>query len=193
VFESGKVYIKRKIGEFVEEKRIEAIYSGYDFAKIKGDLLALLSKLGLNETKWREGKGFLEYTIGGDPIAILNSNGYEILLDNLVDKVNVRKVPYSELSTTFLQTIVEEVSLILNKNEKLGAVANALSEASDYISSVDLADIYEDVKLGGQKISATFRMVIEDAEKTLTREKVEELKNKALKSVKSSFGAEIRK
>ncbi len=192
VFEVGKIYYKKRIGEFLEERRIQTLYSGYDFAIVKADFTALMTKLGIvNKLQWKESDKKLVYAINDQTIAKLSSSGYELFTENLLEVVSVQEIPSLSFQTGLTQRILEEVSLVIDQKEPLGRVAAIMSAASDYIKQVEVKDVYEDAKLGADKISTTFQILFEDAENKLTRENIEEIKNDMLGTLKR-VGAKLR-
>lgn len=194
VFEVGKIYYKKRVGEFLEESRVQALYAGYDFAVIKSDFMSLATKLGIiNQLQWIEEEKQLIYTINDKKVAVIKAQGYEIYTNNLVEFVNVSEIPVLNFDLGITQRIVEELSLIIEAHEPLGRVASIISGASDYIKSVEVTDIYEDAKLGADKLSTTFQVAFEDIENNLTREKIEEIKNEMLNTLQARVGARLRK
>lgn len=193
VFEIGKVYHKKRVGEFLEERRLQALYSGYDFAVIKADFIALMTKLGIvNKLQWKELDKKLVYTINDNVIANLTSRGYEIFTDNLVEIVNIKEIPILSFQAGLSQRILEEVSLVVDSTQPLGRISAIMSAASDYIKSVELKDVYEDAKIGKNKLSTTFQILFEDMENKLTRENIEEIKRDMLATLRSRVGAKLR-
>jgi phenylalanyl-tRNA synthetase beta chain len=192
VFEVGKIYYKKRVGEFLEERRIQALYSGYDFEIVKADFTALMTKLGIvNKLQWKETDKKLVYTINDLTIAKLSSTGYELFTENLLENVSVKEIPALSFQVGLTQRIVEEISLVVEAKEPLGRVAAIISSASDYIKEVQVKDIYEDAKLGTDKVSATFHVLFEDVENKLSRENIEEIKTDMLNMLKR-VGAKLR-
>ncbi len=193
VFEVGKVYYKKRIGEFLEESRIRTLYSGYDFKTIKSDFIALMTKLGvMNKLQWKEIDKKLVYTINDKIIARLSPTGYELFTENLLELVDVKEIPVLSFQTGITQRILEEISLVVASSEPLGRIAAIIASASDYIKHVEVADIYEDAKLGKDKLSTTFKILFEDIENKLTKEKIEEIKNDMLNTLRTRIGAKLR-
>jgi len=186
IFEVGKIYKENKKADYTESKRIETLYSGYKFEdKIKPDFLAVMKRLGFREStlEWSLKNNALEYSDNGKHIATLRSNGYELLTENIVPLVNIALIPYEQIQTSLVQRITQDISILVNKNQLLGEIANKMKSADENIRSVELDKVYDDIKLGKNKISATFKVILEDPKYTLTKEKLAEIRKRLLKGV----------
>ena len=198
LFEVGKIFKQLKVGKYTEEKRIETLYSFKNlsnkemFAKhVKPDFLSLLNSLGLDNANWIEKENHLKYYVEKNHIANLFPNGYEIIIQNLLNCVDVSNVPAVKIETTLSQKIIEEMSFIIDKNQSLGKISDVIKESSDNISSVEISDLYEDAKLGLEKASITLKVIFKDIDMNLTKKSIEEIKNKAI-DVLSNMGIKLR-
>lgn len=197
VFESGKVYIQKKNAEYVEKKRIETLYSNIPFIEIKADFLAVLSKLGIlnsDNLSWEPSSKnlYLRYIYNKVLIGELYRDGFMLDIENLSQHLDTSNIPSINLKTDLRQRIIEEISLVIDKNEQIGKISDLINKSSEYIKSIEVRDIYSDAKLESDKISTTISILFEDIEKNLTREKIEEIKKDILKNLKSKYGVGLR-
>lgn len=194
IFESGKIYLKEKEGEYIEQKQIETLYYGYEFLqKVKPDFVALISRLGLQNSKltWKKTNGHLEYFYKDIQIANLYPNGFIIYIKEISDVVDLLNIPFTSIKTILAQKIYEDISIIVSKNELLGKIADAIKNTSEYIKHVKIKDIYQGDKIDQQKQSVTFQVLFEDIENRLNRDSIETFKKEIIKSIKK-FDAILR-
>lgn len=186
IFESAKIYLKVKEGEYTEEKRIESIYINCDFkTRVKPDFLNILNKLGVNGSNltWKKEQGMLKYQYNGKTIAELYSDGYQFYLAEINEIVNVYDLPKLNIKTSITQQIVEDLTLLVPSKEMLGKISQTMKDISDYVKDVEVKNIFEDSS-NNNKRSITFSVLLEDVNKKLTRENVEEIKEKILNELK---------
>lgn len=186
IFESAKIYLKVKEGEYTEEKRIESIYINCDFkTRVKPDFLNILNKLGVNDSNltWKKEHGMLKYQYNGKTIAELYSDGYQFYLAEINEIVNVYDLPKLNIKTSITQQIVEDLTLLVPSKEMLGKISQTMKDISDYVKDVEVKNIFEDAS-NNDKRSITFGVLLEDVNKKLTRENVEEIKEKILNELK---------
>ncbi|PIR43039.1 hypothetical protein COV24_04820 [candidate division WWE3 bacterium CG10_big_fil_rev_8_21_14_0_10_32_10] len=181
LFEVGKVYYKN--GEtFKEEKRVQTIYNNTSTEKIKGDLQALLLKLGINlnkiQTK-KEGDVF-NYYLDAIIICALHNIGFELYTENIEKIVDINKIPAVHFKTGFVQRIEEQVTVEVKKDSDLSKIEEIFMGESDKIYSVYLTDIY---KVNEELNALTFTIVFEDVNKKLTKEYITEIKEKAVYNI----------
>lgn len=195
IFESGKVFYQKRQHEHVEESRVEVLYSGAEFHKtIKPDLIAVLSKLGLfgKSLTWQEKENSLVYKFGGVTVAELRQDGYTIYLENIAETVNADDVPFISISTDFIQRIKQDISFIMDNNQTIGEITDSIASASEYIKSIIVVDEFKNDKIGKDKKSVTLQLDFEDNENKLTRENIEEIKEKFMKIIEDKFKTEGR-
>jgi len=189
LFEVGKVYFTKKKGSFTEERRIETVYSNdtnleNNFRKkVKPDFMTVITKLGLNDESLKySSKGeHLEYTYNKKHVSNLFQNGYELFTETIKDIVEIQNIPLTSIESSLSQRIVEELSLVVSKSKALGEISEIIKSTKESISEVEITDLYEDVKLGAEKISITVKMIFEDSENKLTKESVSKIKENVIK------------
>lgn len=199
LFEVGKIYFTPKINSFEESRRIEAIYStNLDLkqnfkTKIKPDFVAVISKLGLDNSKlsYINKIDHLEYTYNKKQIGNLFQTGYELFTDNIAEFVNLQNVPIAKIESSLTQRIVEEISLVASKNKPLGEISEIIKSTKESISQIEIIDLYEDIKIGDGNISITVRMVFEDSENKLTKELIQKAKSNIIRLL-SKKGFKLR-
>lgn len=196
IFEIGKVYFKKKDGDYVEERHIESLY-GTDMyvTKVKPDFLAILKKLGIRNSNlsFREHQTVLEYYCDGVHIANLYVDGYVFYTEKLLTCVNVDKIPSITINTALSQKIYENLSFIIDKKVKLGEVSDYIALQSNYIKSVILEDQFTNDLIGIDKVSVTFKFLFEDENLQLTRVMINEIREKIIQSVENKFNATLRR
>lgn len=192
IFESGKVYFKKKEGEYGEEKRVDTLYVGYDFAKkVKPDLYAILEKLGfdLKSLRWNNHKNHLTFSLNGESVADLYHDGYTLYLEKIVEIVNLIEIPKTHIKTSIVQQISEDISLFVESTDIIGNVADYIHGFNEYIKSITVQDIFVG---DNDKKSVTLRVLFEDAQNSLTREKIESIKKDLFKTLKDKYNAVLR-
>jgi len=195
IFESGKVFYQKREHEHVEEYRIEVLYAEVAFHKrVKPDFMAVLSKLGLvgKSLTWQEKDNYLVYKFGGVNIAELRQDGYTLFLEHLSEIVNANNVPFISISTDFIQRIKQDISFIVENNQTIGEITDTISNASEYIKSITILDVFKDEKIGKDKKSVTLQIDFEDLENKLTRENIEAIKENFIKVINDKFKTELR-
>ncbi len=194
VFEVGKAYFEEKKGKYIEEERVSTLYSGYEYKKVKGDFLSVIHQLGLNNNeklKVKEEIDKLVYLYDGTLIAELYVDGYVFFVENIVPFVDIHDIPHYDIKTKIPQRIVEELALVMNKSQRTGVIVETLHKSSDYISDVEITDVYEGNQIPNDKKSVTFKITFEDENHNLTQELVDNIKESILKSL-SKEGIELR-
>lgn len=86
-----------------------------------------------------------------------------------------------------------DISMIIDKNILWQEIKNEICSVSNYISSIDLFDVYNGENIENNKISLAFRISLIDREKTITNDIIEKVYNDVVSVLSSKFNAEIRK
>lgn len=192
LFEVGKVYLKRD-RNYLEKRKLGIVYcqiNASEFSRLKGYLLALFEKLGIQNAEFES----------VDDVPLYLSDSYQIKLANKIVGYGGKSegVFYTELDLDLLlgrgspqkallwpkyPPQIEDVTLTLPTRTKIGEVADAL-HSNKLVADVQLVDIYKD--------AYTFRIWYQDPAKTLTDKEVETTRNKILSEVKKNFGALVK-
>ncbi len=185
-----------------------------DFFHLKGFLENIFGKLGISVLSYcieeHSNAIFaqsLKYTIGKNILAevgVLQSKlvqafdikqsvyyaeiHWAILLE-LVSKVNIQ---YKELPR--FPEVHRDLALLLDSRVSFGKIKDlAFKSEKSLLRSVNLFDVFEnEEKLGKGKKSYAVNFVLQDAEKTLTDEKVDKIMNNLIKVYEKELNAQIR-
>lgn len=198
IFEIGKIYIKVKQGQYTEQKIISTIYNSAEYnLKVKSDLLALLYKLGIinspKELTFKSiDKNWLSLLKGKTEVATLSATGFNLKTEELLELVDLDRIPRLQIKTKLTQNIIEEISIITDKNMELFELENIIYEADPSIIRVYESDKFTDVLLGENKVSHTISIEFENDQNELTREKIETIRSLIIQKITTSLNATIR-
>lgn len=197
IFEIGRIYLQKKIGEFTE-KRVAAVYflnKSYQ-NEVKPKFLATLFRLGLEienvEENVNKQKDCLEYFIDSNLIAKLYQNKFEIYTEDILEHIDLNQIPSLKIQTNYIQKIIEEISILVDKNCNLGEIAKSIKGTSDYIESVEYKGSYSGDKIPQDKLSVVLKVVFADKTNELTKKQVDKIKNEFLDKIKIEYGAKLR-
>ena len=123
----------------------------------------------------------MKYFYNKKLIAYLFQSGYELITNEISEMVDLQKVPSTMIKSSLSQKIIEELSLVVSKNKALGEIIDIIKSAKESVSQIEIVDLYEDAKLGIDKISITVKVIFEDAENKLTKESVGKIKKNIIK------------
>lgn len=88
-------------------------------------------------------------------------------------------------------SIIRDISILVNRDIKIGEIMESISKTSNLIFDVDLIDEYFEESFGNKQ-SLTFRIVFQSENKTLTDEEVDKLISLIYDLLKKQFKSEIR-
>lgn len=89
-------------------------------------------------------------------------------------------------------SVLRDLSIIVDAYQKVGPIQDLIENGSHLLEDVDLIDWYEDIKLGRDKKSLTFRLVFQARDRTLTDAEVGKEMEKIIASLQEKFDAETR-
>ena len=216
LFELGRVFLDSKNtskGELVTEKnRITlGLYgNNFDFYYIKNIVMSIISKYKINTTIARSTNIILHPGMSADifvsdkliatfgkvnPKVISNyelpENTYiaEIHIDNLFyNKVNTFK--YIELPK--YPAVERDIALLTDDKVLSGDLITEMKQTSNLVEEVKLFDVYKDEKLGENKKSMAYKIILRDKTKTLNEEDITKVIDNILNNLKTKFNANIR-
>lgn len=224
LLEFGKVYHKYASG-YVENKRLLLAISGKqaadhwngsqasaDFFQIKGILIALLSRLGLQQfaqerplenelladgTEWYILKKRVA-SIGWLPNKLLQHFGLkqqvfvaDIDWDALVEAIPMVKTLYKELPKTF--AVRRDYSMLLKKEVQFQEIEKvARNVDKKLLKEVNLFDVYEGKNLPDGMKSYAVSFQLQDDQQTLRDEQIDAVMSKIRQQLESELGAQIR-
>ena len=85
-----------------------------------------------------------------------------------------------------------DLALVMNKSVTCGEVEKAIAEASSFVESVELFDVYEGLQVGPEKKSMAFTVTFAPKEEEFTTEAVDGYVKKILKNLGNKLGVELR-
>ena len=201
IFEIGRVFSpkKQKKSDEVEEKTMLAFtVSGKkeSFFEVKGIAQALLERLGVGDTDFKEIKG------GSPSLGVWSSRellGMLVWADDVsVAELNVEKI--AELASKEVRyreipkfpSVSRDTSFLVSAKEKIGAVIDMVSSiGAKLIRRVDLVDEYRGDKWPGLQ-SLTLRATFRADDRTLTSEEVDREMKKITDLLQKKFKAKLR-
>ena len=207
IFEIGKIFGSAKNG--IQEKLIlgAGIIGPDSLLELKGLIDEMLNQLGLAdysmpdlnltskllnpqealriETDEHQVLGYL-----GTLRGIRNGAILEIDLEKLLKEVDEER-EFEPLPK--YPAIIRDLSILVGSSARVGQILNLLSGFNPKIvEDVDLADLYEDPKLGENKKSLTFRIIFRADDHTLTDQEVDREMAIINQVVADKFNAELR-
>ena len=224
LFEFGKVY--HKYGdEFNENKRLNIFLTGRKqkelwntndekttFYSLKGSVVALLERLGINELvsakalkKSLLADGVQLYVqknkigeIGWTTNKMNKAFGIkqqvfvaDLDWDMILSLGNRNKVEFTSLARSF--AVRRDFSLLLDQSVSFGAIEEiALKTDRKLLKAVDLFDVYEGDKLPDGKKSYAVSFSFQDEEKTLKDKQIDKLMDKIYEQLNKQLKAELR-
>lgn len=192
LFELTNEYLPKTKDLPEERLTLAGVFSGYNFRNAKGIVAALLAELNINVTFVIEDAEFFK----PNQRVIINSGKTTIGEFGVLETDNLF---YYEFSVRGLKNTckgksyipipkypaqIEDLTIILPQQTKIGEVINTMTLIDKRIASVSLKDIFKD--------AFTFQISYQDLGKTLTNEEVEVLRNKVMATVKTKFGGNIK-
>ena len=85
-----------------------------------------------------------------------------------------------------------DLALVMSKSVTCGEVEKAIAEASSFVESVELFDVYERLQVGPEKKSMAFTVTFAPKEEEFTTEAVDGYVKKILKNLNNKLGVELR-
>lgn len=177
VFEVGKTYYKEK-DTYVESRQTTVVYSGFKIEDLKADFTQVLRKLGIDtyNTKFDADKAVLEYYNANNLIAEVAETYFTLFVDKILQIVDINKVPYLLFNTVLAQKIEEPITFNIPKDTNLEQVKSTIVKSSTYVVNAYVDNVY--------KNAYTFIVVFEDPKNSLTRKKINDIRDKFIASLK---------
>lgn len=85
-----------------------------------------------------------------------------------------------------------DLALVMSKSVTCGEVEKAIAEASSFVESVELFDVYEGLQVGPEKKSMAFTVTFAPKDEEFTTEAVDGYVKKILKNLNNKLGVELR-
>ncbi len=222
LFEFGKTYHTKGIGQYNEEEHLALYITGnnhedgwqekatqHDFYRAKGIANALLVLCGLDDINFsvNESGGGLSINNGKHAVGIVQKvdaaklKAFDIkqpvyFIDinyiALLLQVEKKKITYKEVSK--FPAVQRDLALIVAKETTYDMLESAAEKARvNKLQNMRLFDVFESDKLGAGKKSMAVNFTFLDEEKTLVDKEVDTMINKLVQSFEKELGAEIRK
>lgn len=118
-------------------------------------------------------------------------NIFEIFIENIPQnkKGNLKKA----FEAVDFQASYRDFAFLLNKEQEIGdIIKSTISLNRKLIKKVDIFDIYEGKNIDEDKKSIALRVKIQDDNKTLTSEEIDDLAQKIIENISKSFSASLR-
>ncbi len=215
IFEMGAVFIPKSLPltDYPEEKNtlcIGIFGEDEDFFSLKGLVESVGECFSLSFGFEKGSYPFLhpyqaaDVTLDGEKIGYLGKVTYEIqkACDMRVSAY-VAQIDLSSLEKYYgmvpkftpLPAFEEEkrdLALVMDKTVTCGEVENVIKQASKFVSSIKLFDVYEGAQLGADKKQMAFTVTFTPRDEEFTSEAIDGYVNKILKNLKNSLNIELR-
>ncbi len=215
IFEMGNKFIPKELPltEYPDEREticIGIFGENEDFFSLKGLVDVIADALDIKFDYEQSEKTFLhpyrtaKVLCEGKEIGYLGQVLYEIC-DELDMRVNAyvaeidlkALVEYYDKARKFipLSKFLEEkrdFCFVMDKNVTCAQIENAVMDACDYITSIELFDIYEGIQLGLNKKSMAFSVVFTPRDEEFKPEVIDGFVEKILKDAEEKLGAVLR-
>jgi len=89
-------------------------------------------------------------------------------------------------------SVRRDLAFVVDRNLEIGGIVSSLKEISPLVERVWVFDLFEDKSIGDGAKSVGISMLLRSPDKTLTDEEANCVREKAVKTLDSSFGAQIR-
>lgn len=209
IFEVGKIFSETD-GNFEERPALGiaiGLKKGNPILELKGAVDGLLKSLGLTDYFFRDQNWDIKYLVqenslrveSGDHKVIGNLGSAktgdnfavaQIYLDTLL-KLAVEEKEYEPLPK--YPSVARDISLFVPRETRIDDLMAAMERSAPlFLDDVDMIDYYEEPNVKEKMKSATFRLVFQADDKTLTDEEVGKEMEKIISVLQEKFSAEIR-
>lgn len=89
-------------------------------------------------------------------------------------------------------SVRRDLAFVVDRNLEIGGIVSSLKEISPLVERVWIFDLFEDKSIGDSVKSVGISMLLRSSDKTLTDEEANCVREEAVKTLASSFGAQIR-
>ena len=215
IFEMGNKFIAKDLPlkEYPDERETIAIGvfgDGEDFFSLKGLVDAVAAALDITFEYEAAQKPFLhpyrtaKVLCNGEEIGYLGQVLYEIRdeldmrVDSYVAEIDLKALTkYYGKDRKFIplpKYAVEkrDFCFVMDKALTCAQVENAIKESCEYITDIELFDLYEGAQLGADKKSMAFSVVFTPQDEEFTQEKIDGFVENILKNLEDKYGAVLR-
>lgn len=186
----------------------------YDFYDLKGYLTSILTLLNIKENRYQivpmeENKEMHPYIsayvkIGKDIVGYLGK-----VHPNVEKEIDVSNVYVMELDLGYLlkmktgaikanipskfPSVSRDLAFLVSKDTAFGDIRRELTKIDSLIKEVKVFDVYQGEHIAADKKSMAIRLVLASEDHTLVDASINEVMDKAMKTLESKFKAELRK
>ena len=215
IFEMGNKFIAKDLPlkEYPDERETIAIGvfgEGEDFFSLKGLVDAVAAALDVTFEYEATTKTFLhpyrtaKVLCEGVEIGYLGQVLYEIRdeldmrVDSYVAEIDLKALTkYYGKDRKFIplpKFAVEkrDFCFVMDKALTCAQIENAIKESCEYITDIELFDLYEGAQLGADKKSMAFSVVFTPRDEEFTQEKIDGFVDTILKNLSDKYGAVLR-
>ncbi len=215
IFEMGNKFIAKDLPlkEYPDERETIAIGvfgEGEDFFSLKGLVDAVAAALDITFEYEAATKTFLhpyrtaKILCDGVEIGYLGQVLYEIRdeldmrVDSYVAEIDLKALTkYYGKDRKFIplpKFAVEkrDFCFVMDKALTCAQIENAIKESCEYITDIELFDLYEGAQLGADKKSMAFSVVFTPRDEEFTQEKIDGFVDTILKNLSDKYGAVLR-
>ncbi len=216
IYENAKIYIKKAGSELPDEKlsTVIAFYNNGDFYNMKGVGEQVLSVFGIDKTE-AVPKTDLPYFHPGRCAELVDKDGnsyavfgelhptvakkygfdlpvYVCICDT--EKLLAYKAPEKHyVPLPKFPAIERDLAFVCDESLSSGKIKNAIVKyGGKLLESVEIFDIYRDSKLGENKKSMAYSLMLRSPEKTLDDSDCDKIMYKILNGLERDFGITLR-
>lgn len=222
LFELGKSYYKKEVGNYIETEHIAIYISGktqeddwiskgqaMDFFYAKGIVNAIATLNGIQKISYKrlENDYGLSFEMNKKKVGTITRVSskklkdfdikapvyfIDILLEPLVQIVESQKITYTEIPK--FPSVSRDLAMVLDSSVSFDAIETVIKKSNlNKLENVRLFDIFENEKIGKDKKSIAINFSFQDQEKTLTDAEIDKMIQHLIKGFEKELGAEIRK
>tara|TARA_Y100000590_G_scaffold95420_1_gene108284 strand:- start:371 stop:2752 length:2382 start_codon:yes stop_codon:yes gene_type:complete len=201
--------IKKKLNDEEDFKRDDNL----DVFEIKKDLIQTLVELGIDKNEIvvedkspsfyhpgisgsissKDNKYLFGYFGQIHPKIIIETYGFEIFLENLVNFKNHNKKNKESLILSDYQKSNRDFAFLVNKDTKSQLLVDAIKKIDkSLIKNIKIFDVYEGKNIPSDKKSIAIKVTIQSDTKTLDENDLSDVTNRIIKSVEEQTGAKLR-
>ncbi|QES90366.1 phenylalanine--tRNA ligase subunit beta [Rhizosphaericola mali] len=222
LFELGKSYYKKEVGNYIETEHIAIYISGktqeddwiskgqaMDFFYAKGIVNAIATLNGIQKISYKrlENDYGLSFEMNKKKVGTITRVSskklkdfdikapvyfIDILLEPLVQIVESQKITYTEIPK--FPSVSRDLAMVLDSSVSFDAIESVIKKSNlNKLENIRLFDIFENEKIGKDKKSIAINFSFQDQEKTLTDAEIDKMIQHLIKGFEKELGAEIRK
>lgn len=213
-FEVGNIYYENDeplyLAAIINGKYIDGSFTKKDvpgsFFLVKGILEDLLKEYNIqvNYEKENKVKGFhpgacARILLKDDTLGFIGQIHPTILDEGFAFEINLDLL-YKEIKQqekfkliSKYPSISRDLAIVIDKKIQANDIKELIEQTTkNYLTNLEIFDVYYDEKLGKEKVSLGFRLTFNSLEKTLENKDVDKLMKSVVFRLDKEFGAEIR-